>query len=91
MNLLDGRLLLQIRCARPLSAFHGANEIHITLQRIQRQAGKSVVSRTTLRRRDGFEEKRVVLRCVITNPMTTLEILKAIPDEQEILYRRHLA
>lgn len=67
------------------------NEINIALQRIQRQAGKSFVSRTTLRRSDGFEEERVVLRCVIMNPMTTLEILKAILDEQETLYRRHLA
>ena len=67
------------------------NTLNITLQRLQRQAGKSFVSRTTLAGTGPVPEGKVVLRCVIMNPMTTLDILKTILDEQESLYRNHLA
>jgi len=62
------------------------NHINMTVQRMQREAGKSFVSRTTLTkgRRDG--EKIIVLRSVIMNPMTTLEILRQILDEQEKIF-----
>jgi glutamate decarboxylase len=67
------------------------DEINIALQRLQRQAGKSFVSRTTLTPADASGKEQVVLRSVIMNPMTTLDILKAVLDEQDALYRRHLA
>ncbi|MCP4104533.1 MAG: putative pyridoxal-dependent aspartate 1-decarboxylase [Desulfobacteraceae bacterium] len=57
------------------------NQVNITVQRLQREAGKSFVSRTTLRRK-GCEDM-VVLRSVIMNPMTTMDILREILDEQE--------
>ena len=60
------------------------NELNIRLQRLQREAGRSFVSRTTLRRTS--TEKTVVLRCVIMNPMTTIAILKEILHEQEAIY-----
>jgi putative pyridoxal-dependent aspartate 1-decarboxylase len=62
------------------------NHINMTVQRMQREAGKSFVSRTTLTKgkRDG--EKIIVLRSVIMNPMTTLEILRQILDEQEDIF-----
>jgi hypothetical protein len=62
------------------------NHINMTVQRMQREAGKSFVSRTTLTkgRRDG--EKIIVLRSVIMNPMTTIEILRQILDEQEKIF-----
>ena len=62
------------------------NHINMTVQRLQREAGKSFVSRTTLTkgRRDG--EKIIVLRSVIMNPMTTLEVLRQILDEQEKIF-----
>lgn len=61
------------------------NEIMITVQRLQREAGKSFVSRTTLRRK-GREDK-VVFRSVLMNPMTTIDIIREVLDEQEEIYR----
>jgi glutamate decarboxylase len=59
------------------------NEINIAVQRIQREAGQSFVSRTTL-------DNAVVLRAVIMNPMTHMGILRDILDEQEEIYRREV-
>ncbi|MFP4444993.1 MAG: aminotransferase class V-fold PLP-dependent enzyme [Desulfosudaceae bacterium] len=64
------------------------NEINRTVQRVQREAGRSFVSRTTLMRRR-YERGIVVLRGVIMNPMTDLSILKEILDEQESIYQLH--
>lgn len=65
------------------------NRINIKLQRLQREAGISFVSRTTLRR--SGRPDTVVLRVVIMNPRTTPDILCSILDEQEALYREHIA
>jgi glutamate decarboxylase len=65
------------------------NRVNVLLQRLQREAGKSFVSRTTLRR-TGHPDT-VVLRVVIMNLRTTPEILKSILDEQESIYRRQIA
>jgi len=62
------------------------NEINITVQRLQREAGKSFVSRTTLKTYKGRCESIVVLRCVIMNPLTDIDILRDILDEQEEIY-----
>ncbi|WDP92586.1 MAG: putative pyridoxal-dependent aspartate 1-decarboxylase [Desulfobacter sp.] len=59
------------------------DEININIQRIQREAGKSFVSRTRLRITPTDEYNVVVLRCVIMNPLTTPDILDDILDEQE--------
>ncbi|MFC1816623.1 hypothetical protein ACFL0M_11985, partial [Thermodesulfobacteriota bacterium] len=67
------------------------NEINRTVQRLQREAGKSFVSRTTLKMGNSLEDDIIVLRCVIMNPMTTLKIIKEILDEQEEIYRKTLA
>ena len=64
------------------------NDINHTVQRLQREAGKSFVSRTTLKAENPPGQDIVVLRCVIMNPMTTIEILREILDEQEEIYRR---
>ena len=64
------------------------NNINRTVQRLQREAGKSFVSRTTLKAENPPGQDIVVLRCVIMNPMTTIEILREILDEQEEIYRR---
>lgn len=59
------------------------NTINRRVQRLQREAGKSFVSRTTLKSgRDAI----VVLRVVIMNPFTTPHILSEILDEQEAIY-----
>ncbi len=63
------------------------NAINRTVQRIQREAGNSFVSRTTLSSRNVPEEETVVLRCVVMNPMTDIKILNEILDEQEKIYK----
>ena len=65
------------------------NTITRKVQQLQREAGKSFVSRTTLRTNgDGDGSERVVFRCVIMNPLTTIAILREILDEQEDIYSR---
>ncbi|MEW5735231.1 MAG: pyridoxal-dependent aspartate 1-decarboxylase PanP [Thermodesulfobacteriota bacterium] len=59
------------------------NRANIALQRRQREAGKSFVSRTTLRLGDEMGGNTVVLRSVIMNPMTHIGILREVLDEQE--------
>ncbi len=63
------------------------NIINQDLQRMQREAGNSFVSRTTLIKKD-FGGEIVVLRCVIMNPMTNMKILNEILDEQEEIFRQ---
>lgn len=65
------------------------NRINIRLQRMQREAGNSFVSRTTLRR--SGRPDTVVLRVVLMNPRTTPDILRSILDEQETIYKEHIA
>jgi glutamate decarboxylase len=59
------------------------DEININIQRIQREAGKSFVSRTRLKLTPENDYNVVVLRSVIMNPLTTPDILDEILDEQE--------
>ncbi|MEH0018815.1 MAG: putative pyridoxal-dependent aspartate 1-decarboxylase [Desulfobacter sp.] len=59
------------------------DKINTTIQRIQREAGKSFVSRTRLKPTPSAPCNVVVLRSVIMNPMTTPGILDDILDEQE--------
>lgn len=61
------------------------DKINIDLQRIQREAGKSFVSRTCLKIRPDDPHKAVVLRSVIMNPYTDGNILDRILDEQEAI------
>ncbi len=63
------------------------NDINRQLQRRQREAGKSFVSRTTLDIKDFSGQHIVVLRAVIMNPMTTIDILREILNEQENIYK----
>src|SRR6056297_2228715 len=68
------------------------NSINRNLQRLQREAGWSFVSRTALKMDpEDAPGRKVVLRAVIMNPMTTLEILNEILDEQEEIYHTYLA
>ncbi|MGM0417588.1 MAG: pyridoxal-dependent aspartate 1-decarboxylase PanP [Thermodesulfobacteriota bacterium] len=64
------------------------NDVNINIQRIQREQGKSFVSRTALKRKED-SEKIVVLRAVLMNPLTNIEILKEVLDEQEMIYEKH--
>lgn len=64
------------------------DEINIRIQRIQREAGKSFVSRTRLKLVPEDDFMVVVLRSVIMNPYTTEAILDDILDEQEQIYHQ---
>ncbi len=64
------------------------DNINTVIQRVQRESGKSFVSRTSIFVEKKYNEEIVTLRAVIMNPMTTVDILKEILDEQEDIYRR---
>ncbi|MCG8472422.1 MAG: pyridoxal-dependent decarboxylase [Desulfobacterales bacterium] len=70
------------------------NEVNRILQQEQREAGNSFVSRTVLEQETVFpgapNGKVVVLRSVLMNPLTTMEVLRDILDEQEAIYRAWL-
>lgn len=59
------------------------DDINTRVQRIQREAGKSFVSRTRLKAYPEDTHNTVVLRSVIMNPQTNVTILSEILDEQE--------
>jgi len=63
------------------------NEITRIIQILQREAGKSFVSRTTLILENNHQEEIVVFRCVIMNPLTDITILGKILDEQQKIYK----
>ena len=63
------------------------NEVNRQIQVAQREAGVSFVSRTTLFEDNSVQDPIVVLRAVIMNPSTTIQILSEILDEQEEFYR----
>ncbi|WP_299982639.1 pyridoxal-dependent aspartate 1-decarboxylase PanP [Desulfobacula sp.] len=62
------------------------DDINIKIQRIQREAGVSFVSRTRLKDSPEDHYNTVVLRSVIMNPMTNIDILNEILDEQESIF-----
>jgi len=64
------------------------DEINIKTQRTQREAGKSFVSRTRLKTSRDDHYSSVVLRSVIMNPMTNIDILEEILDEQESIFNK---
>jgi len=63
------------------------NKINTAVQRLQREAGKSFVSRTKLKISNKHGKDIVVFRCVIMNPMTNIKILNEILDEQEEIFK----
>jgi putative pyridoxal-dependent aspartate 1-decarboxylase len=63
------------------------NTINRAVQRMQREAGNSFVSRTLLMINNNPENEIVVLRCVIMNPLTDMRILNKILDEQEGIFK----
>jgi len=84
-----GRFLLEQGPAEEASGINKQlNSINRKVQQLQREAGKSFVSRTTLRVHQYPGQDTVVFRCVIMNPMTTLDVLREILDEQEEIYRQ---
>ncbi|CCK79225.1 pyridoxal-dependent aspartate 1-decarboxylase PanP [Desulfobacula toluolica] len=64
------------------------DDINIKIQRIQREAGKSFVSRTRLKNSPDDYNNNVVLRSVIMNPMTNIDIINEVLDEQESIFHK---
>lgn len=58
------------------------DQVNQLLQKEQREAGKTFVSRTRLRTRDYGKKIITVLRVVLANPLTTDQILAAVLEEQ---------
>ena len=96
LNILTYRLYpLDLRKELPAEDFERQIELNAKLntinhkvQRLQREAGRSFVSRTTLQTEEPPGQDMVVLRCVIMNPMTDIKILREILDEQEAIYKQ---
>ncbi|PLX94052.1 MAG: putative pyridoxal-dependent aspartate 1-decarboxylase [Desulfuromonas sp.] len=63
------------------------DQLNQLLQKEQREAGKTFVSRTRLRVADHSGEELTVLRVVLANPLTTAAILEAVLAEQCELVR----
>ena len=63
--------------------------INCVVQQRQKEAGNSFVSRTTLKRPAHLGGNRKVLRAVIMNPMTNIDIIREILDEQEQIYKKY--
>lgn len=85
-----GEILGQLVSADPdrqLELNRVLDEINQYVQRKQREAGKSFVSRTRLKLHPADSHDVVVLRSVIMNPMTDIRILNEILDEQERICR----
>ncbi|SMC87536.1 glutamate decarboxylase [Desulfocicer vacuolatum DSM 3385] len=98
LNILTYRILPPKIKEQILSASPGekekledrVNQLNIKVQREQREAGKSFVSRTRIRQGTKDTEGQVVLRAVIMNPMTDMDILNEVLDEQEEIAKKIL-
>ncbi len=64
------------------------DQVNTLLQKHQREAGKTFVSRTRMRVAAHGHEELTVLRVVLANPLTTDEILTAVLAEQCEIVRR---
>ena len=58
------------------------DELTVSIQKKQREAGKSFVSRTRLQIEKYNEQNITVFRVVLANPLTTIDDLQAVLDEQ---------
>jgi glutamate decarboxylase len=65
------------------------NELTESIQKMQRQRGKTFVSRTRFECAAHGQEVLTVFRVVLANPLTTRQILAEILEEQEG-YAKHL-
>jgi putative pyridoxal-dependent aspartate 1-decarboxylase len=82
---LNQALDAAVTAAQRLAVDACLDRINTDLQRIQREAGKSFVSRTCLKIHPDDTHTPVVLRSVIMNPYTDGRILDQILDEQEMI------
>lgn len=79
--------ILKNRPEKATNIYGNINEINRIIQREQREYGRGFVSMTMLRQGDAPDREIVVLRIVIANPMTNMDILMEVINEQETIYR----
>lgn len=73
-----------------MKALNGSlDSLTVAIQKQQREAGKSFVSRTRIEAEQYNGLATTVFRVVLANPLTTKEDLEAILDEQLVLANRH--
>lgn len=68
-----------------LKIYDVLNQFTASIQKRQREAGRSFVSRTRLTPKQYNNQPTVVFRVVLANPLTSNDILKGILDEQKEL------
>ncbi|MBD1575716.1 putative pyridoxal-dependent aspartate 1-decarboxylase [Vibrio sp. S11_S32] len=82
----DTQRALQLATADELKTLHQyLNELTQFIQKSQRENGRSFVSRTRLTPEKWQRMETSVLRVVLANPLTTIEILHSIIEEQRII------
>ncbi len=64
------------------------NRLTITIQKEQRDQGRSFVSRTTIRSPKYADQPTTVFRVVLANPLTQIEHLEAVLEEQRSIAKR---
>ena len=85
---VPARLMASIQSMSPVEKLRWNEELNrltIALQKDQREAGKTFVSRTTLEPVAYEEQPTTVFRVVLANPLTTLEILGDMLKEQRTI------
>ena len=61
------------------------NDLNTQLQKRQRENGKSFISRTQFRHPEPTGPQTTVLRAILANPLTKVEHLREVLDEQALL------
>ncbi len=65
------------------------DELTVSVQKQQREAGKSFVSRTRIEAEQYGAQRVTVFRVVLANPLTTEDDLKSILEEQLLIAKEH--
>jgi glutamate decarboxylase len=65
------------------------DELTVVVQKLQREAGKSFVSRTRIEIEQYDNQPVTVFRVVLANPLTTLDDLQSVLDEQIAIVETH--
>lgn len=82
----DTQRALRLAGADELKTLHQyLNELTQFIQKSQRENGRSFVSRTRLTPEQWQRMETIVLRVVLANPLTTIEILHSIIEEQRAI------
>ena len=66
------------------------NNLTVSIQKEQRDSGKTFVSRTTLEPKKYHGQKITVFRVVLANPLTRIDILNEILEEQRNISKKFL-